>query len=196
MEEFYQSCGYIATFMGTLLEGEFSLITSMIGAKVGYYNTWIAMMAAFLGAWVADWFKYLVGKTKGKDILTKKPKIKSKIDKATVWFEKYPYLILTFYKFMLGTTTVILLLSGIKNVSYWRFALHSAISVLLWVAVIGGLALHCSEVILDQFDTIKDYGLIIVGSGIVLALGYWYFIKRPRDQYCMEDDVHLATLGS
>ena len=117
MESLYESCGYIATFLGTLLEGELSLITSMVGAKMGYYNLTLAMIFAFAGAWVADWFKYLVGKTKGKAILEKKPKIQAKIDRATVWFERNPYLVLTFYKFLFGTTTVILLLAGLKNVS-------------------------------------------------------------------------------
>ncbi len=186
MEELYETCGYVATFLGTLLEGEISLTTSMLGAKMGHYNVWVAMIVAFAGAWIADWFKYLIGKTQGATLLERKPKIKDKVDRATVWFEKHPYLILTFYKFLFGTTTVILVLAGIKKISYARFALHTGISVALWVGVLGGAAYHCSELLLRNFEFLSDHKLVIIGALSLLAASYWYFVKRPRVKYCTE----------
>ena len=186
MDELYETCGYVATFLGTLLEGEISLTTSMLGAKMGHYNVWGAMIAAFAGAWVADWFKYLIGKTKGATLLDRKPKIKSKVDRATIWFERHPYLILTFYKFLFETTTVILLLAGIKKVSYLRFAIHTGLSVALWVAALGGLAYHCSELLLQNFEFISKHKYEIIALLSLLAAGYWFFIKRPKEKYCTE----------
>tara|TARA_Y100000385_G_scaffold291692_1_gene371424 strand:- start:2765 stop:3346 length:582 start_codon:yes stop_codon:yes gene_type:complete len=185
MESFYEGCGYIATFLGTLLEGELSLITSMLGAKMGYYNVGIAMGFAFAGAWVADWFKFLIGKTKGKALLEKKPKILLKVDKATTWFESHPYLILTFYKFFLGTTTVILLLAGLKNVSYLRFAIHSGISVLLWVLVIGGLGYHCADLLIKNIELFSMHKLKVLSALALLIFIYWFFVKRSFRSYSM-----------
>lgn len=184
-ETFLESCGYVATFLGTLLEGEISLVTSVVAAKAGHFNFNIALFAAFWGAWIADWFKFLIGKKKGIELLHRKPKLEQKVAKHTEWFEKHPYLILSFYKFFIGFTTVFLILSGIKNISYARFALHSGISVALWVLVIGGLSFHCTEALLLNLEWIgQNTTTILIGLGI-LAFIVWFFIKRPYLKYCL-----------
>lgn len=184
-ENFLESCGYVATFLGTLLEGELSLLTSVISAKAGYFNFYVAMLAAFSGAWIADWFKFIVGKKKGRQLLLKKPKLEQKINRYTEWFEKHPYLILSFYKFFLGFTTVFLILSGIKNISYTRFAIHSGISVALWVLLIGGLGYHCAEFMIQNIEWIGDNIFSFIIALSVVAFLIWFIIKRPYLKYCL-----------
>jgi membrane protein DedA with SNARE-associated domain len=182
----YEQYGYIATFLGTMLEGEISLLTSVLGAKMGYYNYYIALTVAFLGAWVADWFKYLVGKTKGKKILENKPKLKAKFDKTTVWFEKYPYWTLTFYKLFFGMTTIILLVAGLKNISILRFAFHSAISVALWVGILGGFGYFCAQEIIMKIEYAGMHKVEILVILFSVAFLYWFFVKRPYQKACMD----------
>lgn len=186
MEEgFLESCAYVATFLGTLLEGELSLITSVVTAKAGFFNFYISMITAFFGAWIADWFKFIVGKKKGRQLLHKKPKLEKRVSKYTEWFEKHPYLILSFYKFFLGFTTVFLIISRIKNISYTRFAIHSGISVALWLLVLGGLSYHCADLVLSNLEwvsaNITKIILILAGIAFISRL----FIKRPYRKYCL-----------
>lgn len=184
-ESFLESCGYLATFLGTLLEGELSLITSVVSAKAGFFNFYVAMIAAFFGAWIADWFKFIVGKKKGRELLHKKPKLEKRVNTYTEWFEKHPYLIISFYKFFLGFTTVFLIISGIKNISYTRFAIHSGISVALWVLVLGGLSYHCADLVISNLEWVSANltTIILVLAGIAFAS--WLFIKRPYRKYCL-----------
>ncbi len=188
MEGLFETCGYLATFIGTLLEGEISLLTSVIGARLGYFNIYPAMVLAFLGAWTADWFKFIVGKTKGQVLLQKKPSLQAKIDKATIWFEKAPYLVLSFYKLFFGLTTIILLVSGIKDISYIRFAIHSAIGVALWIALLGGLGYFFGEIMITNIKLISEYKLQIVGGLFGIAFLYWILIKRPYEKKCLVCD--------
>lgn len=186
MDSFIITCGYVATFMGTMLEGEISLLTSVLGAQMGYFNFYGAMAAGFAGAWVADWFKYVVGKTKGQKVLNMKPKLQAKVEKYSKWFDKYPFLILTIYKFLFGFTTVLLIMAGLKNISYARFALHSGISVALWVTVLGGFGYHCANAMMRNIEFVSMHSLEVIGILALIAGAYWFFVKRPYRKECLE----------
>ncbi len=51
MEELFQTCGYIASFIGTFIEGEIFLTTSVVAAKMGYMKLYGALAAAWAGAY-------------------------------------------------------------------------------------------------------------------------------------------------
>jgi len=186
LSKLFETCGYLATFIGTLLEGEVSLLTSVIGAKLGYFNLYGAMIAAFGGAWVADWFKFIVSKTKGKTLLEKKPKLKAKFDKHSKLFDKYPYTILTVYKFFFGFTNIILIMSGLKNISYFRFALHTGIAICLWILVVGGFGFFCAKEMIANLKFLSTHKLKIMALLSTIALLVWFFKKRPFQKACLE----------
>ena len=124
IESLYQGCGLLATYLGTLLEGEIMLLTSILSAKMGLFNFYWGLVAAFLGANTKEWIKFLIVKKQGVKLLENKPKLQEKLDKASVWFDKYPYVILSFYKFFYGMTTVVIMMAGLRNISYLRFGIH------------------------------------------------------------------------
>jgi len=184
MQTLFETCGYIATFLGTFIEGEILLLTSVISAKMGYFNYFGGLVAAFFGAYIKDWIKFLIVKKQGTKLLTKKPDLKTKLDNASSWFEKRPYLYLSFYRLMYGFSTVVLMLSGLKDISYSRFAIHSAISIALWVTLLGGFGFFCAEAMLENLDFLSNHKLEIIGALTVIGLGYWFFIKRPKEKHC------------
>ena len=139
IESLYAGCGLLATFLGTFLEGEVMFLTSILSAKMGLFNYYWALLAAFFGAYTQAWVKFLIAKKQGTKLLNNKPKLKEKLDKASVWFDKRPFAILSIYKFLYGMTTVILLMAGLRNISYLKFGIHTAIAVGLWVIVLGGI---------------------------------------------------------
>ena len=185
-EMFLESCGYFATFIGVMMEGEVSLITSVIGAKSGYYNFWVAMILAWLGAWAADWFKFLVAKKKGTKIIAKKPKLKAKLDKVSKWYDKNPELVLLLYKLFFGMTTIILILTGLRNVSYVKFAIYSGISVAIWTSLLAGMAYYCADSLLANFAWFSENvtrALLILSA---VAFLIWFCIKRPYKKACLD----------
>lgn len=186
-------CGLIGSFFGTFIEGEFLLLTSIISAKMGEFNFFVGMFAAFLGAYTKDMIKFTIVKKKGRNLVEKKPKLKNKLDNASGWFEKRPFLYLSIYRLMYGFGTVILMLSGLKDISFRRFALHSAISVGLWILVIGGLGYFCAELMLEKLNLLSEYKYELIGALAVIGLAYWFFVKRPKDKYCYtEKETTLA----
>jgi len=134
LEGLFETCGYLASFLGTLLEGEILLLTSVVSAKLGYFNFVGGLVAAFLGAFVRDSFQFLLVKKQGVKLLNKRPKLQEKLDSASGWFNKKPLLFLTVNRLMYGFSSVIIMLSGLKeNISYPKFILHSTIGIILWI---------------------------------------------------------------
>ena len=186
MNELFETCGYIASFLGTLIEGEVLLLTSVLSSQLGHFNYFGGMIAAFFGAFLKDSIKFMLVKKYGNKLLKSKPKLQSKLDSNSTWFEKRPFFYMTFYRLMYGFGTPILMLSGLKNIPYVRFAFHSAISVLIWVALIGGLGYFCAEILIKNLNFLKENSLEVIGVLAVAGLLYWFFFKRPNDKYCFK----------
>jgi membrane protein DedA with SNARE-associated domain len=185
-EMLLESCGYLATFVGVMMEGEVSLVSSVIGAKSGLYNFWVAAFLAWLGAWTADWFKFLVARKKGTQLLLKKPKLQAKLDKISIWYDKQPEAILLVYKMFFGLTTLILILTGLRKISYLKFAIYSGISVAIWTGTLAGLAYYFAETLLENIQLVSDNILPTMGILFVVAFLIWLFVKRPYQKACLD----------
>jgi len=185
IEGLYETCGYLASFVGTFIEGEILLLTSVISSKLGYFNFFGGLVAAFFGAFLRDTIQFLVVKKQGKKLLAKKPKLQSKLDNASGWFNKNPYVYLTVYRFMYGFSTVVIMLSGLKDdINYPRFALHSAIGIGLWISIVGGLGYFCADAMIEKLNFISEHSLQVIGVLSTAGLAYWFFITRPKDKFC------------
>lgn len=186
MTELFESCGLVATFIATLLEGEVFFITAILSSKLGVFSTKAALVMGFLGSYTQGWFKFYVAKKHGRKLLDRSEKINAKVTKYSEWFDKKPILYLSGYKFMFGLTTVILVLSGLRDISYFKFAVYSAFSSLIWVIVFGLAAYYCADVALSAFETIGDYKFHIIGSLIVIGIIVFYIKHKRNLQCCIE----------
>lgn len=193
MEALFQSCGYIATYLGTFLEGEILLLTSILSSKMGYFNYFGALIAAFFGAYTKDWIKFLIAKKQGKKLLEKKPSLNTKFDKSSKWFDKNPILYMSIYRLMYGFSTLIILMSGIKGSSYKQFAITSAISIMLWVGIVGGFGYFCAEVMMENISYLSDHKLQVIITLATIGLLYWFFVRRPHEKHCFEKNATQNT---
>ena len=185
IEGLYESCGYLASFLGTFIEGEILLLTSVVSAKLGYFNFFGGLIAAFFGAFLRDTLQFLIVKKQGKKLLAKKPQLQLKLDNASGWFNKNPLLYLTVYRLMYGFSTVVIMLSGLKdNISYSRFAFHSAISIGIWIMILGGFGYFCAEIMIEQLNLIGEYAPQFISVLAIIGFGYWFFVKRPKEKHC------------
>lgn len=190
IETLYESCGYLASFLGTFIEGEILLLTSVISAKLGYFNFFGGMVAAFFGAFLRDTILFLIAKKRGKKLLAKNEKLQAKLEKASGWFNKKPSFYLTIYRLMYGFSTAIIILSGLKeDISYSKFAFHSAIGTGLWVVIFGGLGYFFAEIMIKQLNFMSDHSLEVMGALSLLGLAYWYFFKYPQDKHCVTEGL-------
>jgi len=122
----------------------------------------------------------------GNKLLEMKPKLQTKLDDTSKWFEKRPYFYLTFYRLMYGFGTAILMLSSLKGTSYARFAIHSFISIFLWVSLLGGFGFFCAEMMIENLNFMSSHSPQVIGTLAILGLLYWFFVKRLRDNHAFK----------
>lgn len=189
----FETCGYLASFLGTFLEGEIMLLTTVLSSQLGHINFFGGMGLAFFGAFTGDFLKFYIAKKRGKKILDNKQILKVKVDKASVWFDKHPFIILCLYKFMYGFTTIIIVMAGLKDISFKQFALHSAVSIGLWVTVFGGFGYFCADVMIERIDFLSSHSKEVTGVLVLIGLGYWFFVKRKHTRNCLgiNDDLTI-----
>ena len=128
---------------------------------------------------------FLIVRKQGARLLAKKPSLQAKLDKASTWFDKRPYFFLSVYRLVYGMSTVIILMAGLKKISYLRFGIHAAIAIALWVAVIGGLGYFCADLMIDKINQLTDKKWYIIGALIVIGIAVWFFKHRPVNKLCL-----------
>lgn len=82
LEHLIQQYGYIALFIGTMLEGEVVLIIAGYAAFQGYMSLPIVIVLAFLGSLVSDHTFFSIGRKKGRDFLEGRPRLRKKNTKS------------------------------------------------------------------------------------------------------------------
>ena len=195
MQQLFESCGILASFLATFIEGEMLFLTAIISAKLGYFDFLWGLVAAFLGAYTRDFILFFLVKKKGANMVNKKPKLKAKIDSASEWFEKKPIFYLSIYRLTYSFNSVIIILAGLKNVSFARFAFHSFVSVSLWVALIGGFGYFFADFMVEKLTFVSDNKFIIIGSLAVIGFAYWFFFKRSHDKDCYVEKKSTDNLN-
>ena len=142
------------------------------------------MVAAFLVAFVRDSILFLTVKKQGRKLLDKKPKLQEKLDRASSKFNDNPRFFMTFHKLMYGFSTVVVMLSGLKeNINYSKFAFHSFIGSAVWVLVYGGFGYFCANMMIENLNFINEHKLEVISILSMIGLTYWFFVKRPKDKH-------------
>lgn len=186
LEGLYEECGLLATYLGTLLEGEVLFLTSIISAKMGLFNYYWALVAGFFGAYTKAWIKFILAKKQGGKLLLRKPELKAKLDKASVWFDKRPLFILSIYKLLYGMTTIIVLMAGLRNTSYLKFGIHAGIAIALWVIIVGSIGYFCADIMIDNIKLLSEKKWYVLGTLISIGLLKWYFNHRKNQNYYLK----------
>ena len=162
---------YLGIVIGTLIEGEITLVSASIAAKLGHLDLYWVMLAGLVGAQLTDWINVLLGRYVGKSFVDNRPKLKRKLKKVNRWFEKYPVLILLSFRFMYGFRTIIPVAIGLSNISLISFAIYSFLSTIVWVVLYSVLGYFLGNLILLKFEFLNAHSWeILIGTVVLVGL--------------------------
>ena len=131
--------GFLASIIGGALQGEIVYLSAMLTVSMGYLNPYSVAIAFFIGSLARDWATFWFARKRGEQWVNKKPKLQARAEKVSKQLERSPILVLITYRFIYGLKTVILLVAGISNISWSKFAFWTGASTLLWILVFGWL---------------------------------------------------------
>ena len=126
--------GYIATFVGTLAEGETLLILSGLAAHRGYLSFPGVVLVGALGGALGDMAFFLLGRHFGADLLARFPRFAPAADRVHAMIERHPAAAIVAVRFMYGLRTAGPAIIGTTRVPFVKFALLNAVGAIGWSA--------------------------------------------------------------
>jgi membrane protein DedA with SNARE-associated domain len=156
--------GYLALFVGCLLEGETLLILAGIAAHGGYLWLPYVVAIAFVGGTLGDQILFYFGRRSGGAILQRWPRFQKPAERVEGLIERHSGLLIVGVRFMYGLRLVGPIAIGMSAVSPLRFAILNMIGAALWatsVAGVGYLFGHAIEWLLADLALFEKIALTI-----------------------------------
>lgn len=165
--------GYIALFIGTLLEGETWLILAGFAAHQGYLQLHWVMLIGLVGGFLGDQIYFWLGRTHGPWVLKRYPRLSSLFERTNSLMERYHEVLIVGIRFMYGLRTVGPMAMGMSAVSALRFALFNALGAAIWSVGMGGTGYlfgQALELLMHDLKKAEETLLVVI---LLAAFGFW-----------------------
>lgn len=182
IETLIQSYGYLAVFLGTLLEGEAIVILAAFAAHQGYVSLSEVILAAFAGGCLGDQFYFFLGRYQGKAFLRRRPAWKDRVEAADRLVERFHIWVILAIRYLYGLRSVLCFALGMSCVSGWTFALLNAVGVAVWALLMGLGGYYLGYALEALLKDIKKYELAAAAAIVAVSLAIWAFrrYRQPK----------------
>ena len=174
--------GYVAVFLGSLVEGESVILTASAMAEWGLLNIYTIFWIAFTVSAFADQTLFFIGRHYGPSLFDRYPKVKPGADRAFKMLHKYDFWFIFFFRFVYGIRTISPVVIGAGGIKPSRFIPINIAAAFIWAAVScwGGYML--GDVMQDIFDHFYDIQRYIVYGvvALVVLIGGYRLWKRKK----------------
>ena len=156
-----ETYGYVAVFLGSLIEGDALLLVASFLAYLGKLNLPLVMLAAFFGTWLSDIIWFLLGKYSSHPRFNDWNWLHSLSSKSVNIVGKKPRMMAVFMRFMYGLRIVVPFSLGKSPMSTSSFMVYNALGVLIWVFVFSALGYFFANIAETIFGRMKHLEIIL-----------------------------------
>ena len=178
LEQLVTNYGYLAIFIGTLLEGETILIIGGFLVHRGYLKLYIVIILSFFGTLISDQLLFLIGRWKGKRLLEKYNFIKSRINRVNKFLDNNENYVLFGFRFIYGLRTLTPLVLGTTKVKTKKYVVFNIISASVWSVTFGVAGYLIGSVLEKLIGRIENLELEIIILIIIVSLLFWIYKWR------------------
>ncbi len=188
LAELLADYGYLAVFVGALLEGETILLLAGFAAHQGYLSLPIVLGVAFVGGTLGDQIFFWLGRRWGNQLLARIPRAASGVRRMKALMARYHAPVIIGIRFMYGLRIVGPIVIGTARVPVWRFAFFNVIGAAIWAPLIGGLGYAFGQALGALLDDMRDIEIValLTVAIVAAALGLWH---RRRARRHVDGDV-------
>ena len=176
---------YPAIVLGSLMEGETTVVLAGYAAHQGYAPLWAVMVLTAGINFVVDLSWFLLGRWRGPQLLVRLPSLRKGVDAVTPQLLQHRRKIIFLVRFMVGLRTAGPIALGIASVPVQEFIVFNALGAAVWSVTFAGLGYVFGRAIAVFMGHLAHYETL-VGSGIAVAglcfLLWRYHRKRTTDQ--------------
>jgi membrane protein DedA with SNARE-associated domain len=180
----HPATAWLVIVLATFVSEDLTCIAAGLAAASGHLHPAASIGAAALGIWLGDLGLYGLGRWLGRAALEKAPLAwcltPSAVRQAEHWFQARGAYLLWLVRFVPGTRLPTYVAAGLLRAPFARFALVTALAVLVWAPLLGGGALLLGRKILPWVAQWNSWGLVLV----VAALLVWLVLVRTVIAAC------------
>lgn len=182
--DFIKDWGYLAVFIGALIEGESIVLTASALAYAGFLDIYIVATVAFFSTVFSEQACYLIGRHYGPGLFDKFPRFKPAADKAFSILKRIDVWFILTCRFIYGIRTVSPLVIGAAHIPIKKFIPLNILAAAIWASISCAGGYYLGEIIMENTDIIKqlskNVGLIVLTVFVIVA-GIIIFIKYRKN---------------
>jgi membrane protein DedA with SNARE-associated domain len=171
--------GYLAVFIGTLLEGETVLALAGFAAHLGHLELSTVILVAFAGSIIGDQTWFLVGHRWGRRLLAYSPRLAAAVERAKPHLRRHANLFVLINRFLIGLRTAGPIAVGIVGMPWPWFLALNVIGAAAWSATIATLGYVLGEGLQRLLGDLRQiehwvFGVVLVGAAVL------WMVRRTR----------------
>lgn len=176
--EVIKDWGYIAVFLGSLVEGESVILVACLMAHLGHLSLIKIMIIAFCGTLFADQALYYVGRYYGQALIQKFKSLQAPANRAFKLLHKWDTWFILSFRFIWGIRTISPIVIGSSGITPQRYSPLNLAAAIVWtlISCIGGYMLG---------GVIEEIGLQVIKRyfgyftiAVVIFFGVIILLKR------------------
>lgn len=179
LQQLIEQYGYLAVFIGALLEGETVLVIAGFLAHEGYLSILLVLGIAALGGFIGDQFFFTLGRLRGRQFLARFPSIQARAARVETLVVRYQNWLIILIRFMYGLRVAGPVMLGMTKVSHVRFAIVNLIGAIIWAVLIGGAGYLFGQAVSMFLHDARHYEALALATLILLGIGVWLY-RRHR----------------
>jgi membrane protein DedA with SNARE-associated domain len=176
--EFVKDWGYIAVFLGSLIEGESILLVASALSACGHLSIVNVFITACVSTILADQVLFFVGYKWGASWLTDRfPSLKKAEEKIFSLLRRVDALFIFSFRFIYGIRTISPVIIGSAKIKPKRFVVFNIFAGICWAFVSCFVGYAMADVFVEGSFSLWP-AILIISSVVILALGV--FILRVK----------------
>lgn len=182
LAQLLSSYGYLALFVGCLLEGETILILAGLAAHQGLLGFAPVVFWACIAGSCGDQLLYWAGRRAGERAVPWLQRRGLPVERVTGLIERHPLLAIFAVRFLYGMRLAGPLLIGASRVSPLRFTLLNLLGAFCWALLFASAGYWAGQLLEGWLGNLKPYRLPILLAGLLLIAGvaFWHLRQRRR----------------
>ena len=178
--EFIQEWGYIAVFLGSIVEGESIVFTASALAACGHMSIYKVFLIACGTTIFVDQLTFFIGYKFGSSwIINRFPKLQKARDRIFELLNKMDVLFIFSFRFIYGIRTISPLILGSARIRPPRFMIFNALSGICWAFALCFIGYVVADVFMDgEFDTTPAF--VAVTGMVLIVIGAVFIISKIK----------------